>query len=282
MLRAIHDELERRAAELQIPFNRLGVDPYGICRDHVVRMAAILRWLYRSYFSVHVQGMEHVPKQGRAMLVGNHSGGIPLDGAMVAASVFLEMDPPRLVQGMVERFFNTLPFSSTWTCKTGQFTGLPQHALRLLNDDRLLMVFPEGARGTAKLYPERNSLVSFGTGFMRLCLQARAPIVPFGFVGGGDAVPTVINLYRLAKLIGTPYVPITPYVLPLPLPVRLDIVYGEPMHFEGTGREDDEVVFGHVERVKSTIAALIERGRRARRGDSTSDGGAWTAEGDGT
>lgn len=267
MLRATYDEVSGRAERLQIPFNRLGVDPYGISRSHVRRMAGVLCCLYRHYFSVHVDGIERVPEQGRAMLVGNHSGGIPLDGAMVAASVFLELDPPRLVQGMVERFFSALPYSSIWTSKTGQFTGLPEHAVRLLKDDRLLLVFPEGARGTAKLYPERNSLVSFGTGFMRLALQTRSPIVPFGFVGGGNAVPTVVNLYGLAKLIGTPYVPLTPYLLPLPLPVRLDIVYGEPLHFEGSGREDDEVIFGYVEEVKSAIAALIERGRRSRRGD---------------
>src|SRR4029077_13360162 len=98
---------------------------------------------------------------------------------------------PRLAQGMLEKFINRVPFASLWSNRCGQFTGLPEHAVRLLEDDRLLMVFPEGARGTAKLYKERHSLVQFGTGFMRLSLRTKTPIVPFGFIGGGEAVPTV-------------------------------------------------------------------------------------------
>jgi 1-acyl-sn-glycerol-3-phosphate acyltransferase len=87
-------------------------------------------------------------------------------------------------------------------------------------DDRLLMVFPEGARGTAKLFKDRYSLVDFGTGFVRLALKTKSPIVPLGFVGGGDAVPTVLNSRTLGKLLGVPYVPITPYGLAAPLPAN--------------------------------------------------------------
>ena len=250
--------------KLGLPFNSLGQDPYGISRDALVRGLQILGFLYQHYFAVHCQGLEHVPARGRGMLVGNHSGGYAVDGAMVLVSLALEKDPPRLAQGMAERFLVRLPFFSQWTARTGQFTGLPANAERLLEDERLLLVFPEGARGTAKLFSERDSLVDFGTGFMRLALKTKSPIIPFGFVGGGEAIPTVANLYRLGRMVGVPYIPVTPYLLPLPLPVRLDIVYGEPMHFEGTGAEDDEVVAGHVEQVKARIAALVQQGREAR------------------
>jgi len=214
-------------------------------------------------------GIGNIPARGRAMLVGNHSGGVAIDGAMVIASAFLEMNPPRLAQGMVEKFINTFPFASLWTNKTGQFTGLPEHAIRLLEEDRLLMVFPEGARGTAKLWKERYSLVEFGTGFMRLALKTKTPIIPFGFLGGGDAIPTISNARALGKLLGVPYIPITPYLVALPLPVKLEVFYGAPLVFQGTGSEEDEVIFGYVEEVKRSIANLIERGRRARRGDPT-------------
>jgi 1-acyl-sn-glycerol-3-phosphate acyltransferase len=152
-----------------------------------------------------------------------------------------------------------MPFASSWTSRTGQLTGLPEHALQLLEAERLLMVFPEGARGTAKLFHERNTLVGFGTGFMRLALRSRCPIVPFAFVGGGEAVPTILNLRRLARVIGTPYVPLTPYLAPLPLPVRLDIHFGAPVLFEGTGDEEDDAVTRQVEDVKRAIAALQRR-----------------------
>jgi 1-acyl-sn-glycerol-3-phosphate acyltransferase len=253
--------------KLELPFNELGVDPYGISKQHIARAARWLAFFYRSYFRVKAVGVENIPKRGRAMLVGNHSGGYAIDGAMVLTSLLLEMSPPRLGQGMAEKFLNAAPIASLWTSRTGQFTGLPEHAERLLNDERLLMVFPEGARGTAKLYRERYSLVDFGTGFMRLALKTKTPIVPFGFIGGGEAVPTVKNSKTLGRLLGVPYVPMTPYGLALPLPVHCQVHYGAPMVFEGSGNEDDATIASHVGQVKASVAALIDHGRAARADD---------------
>ena len=146
--------------------------------------------------------------------------------------------------------------------KTGQFTGIPEHAIRLLEDDRLLLVFPEGARGTAKLFPERHSLVDFGTGFVRLALKTKTPIIPFGFLGGGEAMPTVFNAYALGKLLGVPYIPVTPYGLPLPLPAMMQVRFGEPLLFDGDGTEEDGVILEYVAEVKRSIAKLIADGRR--------------------
>jgi 1-acyl-sn-glycerol-3-phosphate acyltransferase len=256
--------VRERVRRLELPFNRHGIDPYGVRQSDLARMFTLLGLVYRHYFRVAVTGLERVPARGRAMLVGNHSGGYAVDGAMVIASMFFDKEPPRLVQGMVDKFINKLPFASQWSSRLGQFTGLPEHAERLLRDDRLLLVFPEGARGTAKLYPERNTLVEFGTGFMRLALATRTPIIPFGFLGGGEAIPTVANLYRVGQAFGLPYIPITPYLVPVPRPVRLALHYGEPMWFEGSGSEDDDVVQGYVARVKESVSRLLEGGGLAR------------------
>lgn len=258
------ESIAERVNRLELPFNEFGVDPYGVSKKHIAMAGSLLAFLYRYYFRVKCFGIEHVPPRGRAMLVGNHSGGYAVDGAMLITSMFLEMDPPRLAQGMAEKFLNSFPVASLWTARTGQFTGLPEHARQLLEDDRLLMVFPEGARGTAKLYKERYSLVDFGTGFIRLALQTRTPIVPVGILGGGTAVPTVANLYKLGRLVGVPYIPVTPYLLPLPLPAPVELHYGEPLTFTGTGDEDDDVISGYVDQVKSRIARLIEQGREQR------------------
>lgn len=255
------DRIASRVDRLELPFDALGVDPYGISKKHLTLAFAALEAFYRSYFSVKVEGLSNVPGRGRAMLIGNHSGGVAIDGAMVIAAMFFELEPPRLAQGMADKFINRIPIASAWASRTGQFTGLPEHAERLLRDERLLLVFPEGARGTAKLYPERNSLVEFGTGFMRLAIKTATSIIPFAFLGGGDAVPTVANAYRLGRLLGVPYIPITPYLLPVPLPARLALRFGAPMRFEGTGGEDDETIGGLVEQVKSAIAGLIAGGQ---------------------
>lgn len=258
---AVRERVER----LELPFDAYGIDPYGISKWHLTQVFRAAWVLYRHYFTVEVHGRGHVPPRGRAMLVGNHSGGVAVDGAMVLADMFFGMDPPRLGQGMAEKFINRLPFASVWASRCGQFTGLPEHAERLLSDERLLLVFPEGARGTAKLYRERYSLVDFGTGFMRLAMKTRTPIVPFAFLGGGEAIPTISNAYSLGRMLGVPYIPLTPYVLPLPRPVRLEIHYGEPLTFSGSGVEDDELILRNVAEVRSRIAELIENGRAAQR-----------------
>jgi 1-acyl-sn-glycerol-3-phosphate acyltransferase len=262
---ARNEPIKQLVERLELPFNELGYDKYGISKKHLRIGFEALALLYRHYFRVKAFGIENVPRRGRAMLIGNHSGGVAFDGAMVLASMMLEMDPPRLAQGMVEKFLTRAPIASLWSNRTGQFTGLPEHAIQLLEEDRLLMVFPEGARGTAKLYKDRYSLVDFGQGFMRMAMKTKSPIVPFAFLGGGAALPTIANLYFLGKLFGTPYVPLTPYLLPVPLPAQLEVHYGAPLLFEGTGSEDDKVIIGHVDQVKAAVAKLIDDARARRK-----------------
>lgn len=256
-----------RVDRLDLRWSELGMDPYGISKDYLAANFSLLQFFYRRYFSVESHGLRHVPKRGRVMLVGNHSGGFALDGIMVIGSMFFDMDPPRLAQGMVEKFLGKLPFASQITSRLGHFTGLPENAERLLADERMLMVFPEGVRGTAKLFKDRYSLVQFGSGFMRLATKMKVPIVPFAFLGGGEAVPTIANAVTLGKTFGLPYIPITPWIVALPLPAKLEVHYSEPMMFEGTGSEEDEVVLANVEKVKARIAQLIDIGWRRRRGE---------------
>jgi 1-acyl-sn-glycerol-3-phosphate acyltransferase len=261
------DEARARVESLGLPWNAYGSDPYGISKRDLIWFFMASTWLYRHYFRVRAVGCQQVPQRGRAMLVGNHSGGVALDALIVITAMFLEKDPPRLVQVMAEKFLARTPFASRWAARLGHLTGTPEHVERLLGDERLLLVFPEGARGTAKLFWDRHSLVQFGGGFLRSALQARCPIIPFGFVGGGDAIPTIANSYELGRLIGAPYVPFTPWVLPLPLPVPLAVCFGAPLTFEGRGNEDDATIESKVGEVKRRIADLVAEGRRSLQGE---------------
>lgn len=258
-------EIRARVDRLELPFGATGIDPYGVSKEKLAQAGVALGGLYRHYFKIKCYGIENIPKRGRAMLVANHSGGYAVDAGMLAAACFLEMDPPRLAQGMAEKFIAKLPFLSDWANRVGQLTGLPQHAKRLLEDERLLMVFPEGVKGTAKLYRDRYSLVQFGTGFVRLAMETRTPVVPTAVLGGGEAVPTIANLRWLGRLIGAPYIPITPYLLALPLPVNIEFRFGEPMVLEGSGQESDEAIALAVDEVRARIRQLIDSGRKEYR-----------------
>jgi 1-acyl-sn-glycerol-3-phosphate acyltransferase len=258
------DEIRERVKKLEIPFNDYGYDPYGISEERLSQFLTFLTLVYRYYFSIKSFGVENVPNRGRAMIVCNHSGGVPVDAAMTIASVFLEKEPPRLAQGMVEKFANRLPFVSKWFTEIGQVTGLPENCVNLLENERLLMVFPEGLRGVGKLYSERYQLKRFGTGFMRLALQTNTPIIPTAFVGGEEAHPTMFKLNWLANMIGVPYWPVPPHLIPLPLPLNCELYYGEPIQFEGDGSESDETILNYIHKVKEEIRDQINRGLERR------------------
>lgn len=259
--------VEARVRALELPFNDWGIDPYGIEQAELSRFFSALSFFYNKYFDVSVCGKENIPAAGPGMVVGNHSGGIAIDAGMVIASCFFELSPPRLAQGMVDKFLGRMPGAAQVAPRVGQFPGIPEHAERFLQDDRLLMVFPEGHRGTAKLAKDAHSLVRFGTGFVRLALKTKVPIIPVAFLGAGDAMPTVANLSGLGKLLGVPYIPLTKYLVPLPRPARFHLIYGEPIVFDGNGNEDDATIARYVEKVRSRIAHLISEGERLRAGE---------------
>ena len=105
----VNEKIRARVDRLELPFNRFGVDPYGIDKDDLAKLMTLLGWFYENYFEVEVHGIGNIPARGRAMLVGNHSGGVAIDAMMLMASCFLEMEPPRLAQGMVEKFLGQIP-----------------------------------------------------------------------------------------------------------------------------------------------------------------------------
>ncbi len=262
----IDEEILERVKATDVPWNRYGLDPFGFDQRVLAQGLTLSAWFYRHYFNVTVYDIDKVPVSGRIMLVGNHTGGLPVDGMMVGTSLILEREPPRLAHAMVERFLQDVPFITPFFRRSGQLMGLPEHAVRLLEAERALMVFPEGARGTGKLYRQKYELVRFGTGFMRLAMETGTPIVPFGFLGGVEALPVMHHSKLMARLIGAPYFPVTPYIVPLPRPFPCHIQYGDLMRFEGDGTEPDEVIVRNVEAVKDSIRGLIDEGLRKRRG----------------
>ena len=245
--------------------NAYGYDKWGYSPSAAKRTLAVSEWFYRRYFRVRVHGIERVPP-GRGLLIGNHSSQLAYDGMMVATAMILDAERPRAVRAMVEKFFQRQPLVNVFLARNGQLTGVPENCERLLREEELIMVFPEGARGGGKVWKDRYKLAEFGTGFMRLALKTGSPITPFAFIGGEEVCPAIVDLKPLARLLGIPYLPVTPTLLPLPLPARCSIYFGEPLRFEGTGDEEDSEIIAKVNVVKAKIAEMIERGLSERRG----------------
>ena len=257
-------QVRRNVDRLPIEFDDYGFDRFGLSKDSVARAYSPMAQVYRHYLKVTAFGLENVPARGRALIIANHSGGLGWDASMILSSLLLNDEAPRLGQGMAEYFLTRTSFMRPWLRRLGHLTGLPEHGEQLLHEQRLVMVFPEGARGAGKLYKDRYKLVRFGTGFMRLALKTGTPIIPTAFIGGEETFPQLYHIKWLAKLVNGPFVPVAPQLLLLPLPVACQVYYGPPMHFEGDGSEPDHVIQQYIEEVRHAMERLISMGLDAR------------------
>lgn len=269
-LRAMYAEIDSRIARLPTRVNEYGYDPFGLDPWSIRNLLPLMIFLQRSYFRVDAKGVERVPK-GRVLLIANHAGNtFAWDGALLAATLFLEAEPPRLVRGMAEYYLPKIPFFNVMMLRAGSVVGTPANCVRLLENGEAVMAFPEGERGFVKTYSERYRLQRFGLGFMRLALETNTPIVPVGIVGGEEQSPGLANVRSLGKLIGAPAFPIT-LTFPwlglagfLPLPVKFFLRFGEPLRFEGDPSDDDAAIEERVEVVKTAIRSLIADGLASR------------------
>ncbi len=261
--------LDERLARLDVQLNSAGFDRWGFHPETLRKLAPILYLLYKKYFRVEACGLEKL-KPGRALFIGNHGGQIPLDAMMAGLALFLESEPPRMARAMVERWVPTVPFVSTLFTRIGAMIGDPNNCRELLEHDQSVLVFPEGVRGSGKLFKERYQLQRFGTGFMRLALETKAPIIPVAIIGTEETYPSVYNFEALAKLLGAPYFPITPF-FPLlgplglvPLPSKVTVRFGEPIYFEGDVNESEDLIREKVQKVKDALQKEINTGLEIR------------------
>jgi len=221
-------------------------------------------FMYRYWFRCEVEGIENVPATGGAMLVSNHSGALPPDAPMIAKAIKEEHPHPRPLNITVEHFFKGYPGFSMLVQKIGCVAAHPANVHRLLYDEgQLVLVFPEGRKGTEKLYKNRYRLRRFGRGgFVEAAMRARAPIVPVCVVGAEEAAPIFAHLTPLQKLTGLIYAPLTPTFPHFGLlgmlgylPAKFRIRFLEPIEFDEEGLADDKSL---VQTVAHDIRARIQ------------------------
>ena len=243
------------------------VDPLGLDRAYEARYRPLFETMYKRWFRVITRDVVNVPNEGRAMLVGNHAGALPWDGIMLKTAVSLEHPSHREVRWLVEDSVFHAPFLGAATNRLGAVRACPENAERLLADDALVAVFPEGDKGATKSYAHRYELQRFGRGgYVRLALRTRTPIVPVAIVGAEEAHPTLFSMGRVAKLFGVPFFPVTatfPWLGPLglvPLPSRWVILFGESIDLSdyAPGTEDDPMAVQRIsDEVRTAVQSLL-------------------------
>jgi len=262
-------ELARRGSDY-------AVDDFGFDPEWTESFLTVFKALYRDYWRVETTGVEHVPATGRALLVANHAGVLPWDGTMIKTSVFSEHAHPRHVRALVASQFMGMPVMSWFLRRTGQAVGHPDDTRRLLERDELVLVFPEGTRGTGKSFKDRYRLRRFGRGgFVATAIRAQAPIIPVSVVGSEEIYPMVGDLRPVARLFGLPYFPVTPFwpwLGPLgmiPLPSKWRIQFHPPVevaHLPVSAAEDQHLVMALADDVRDIIQEGIYANLKLRRG----------------
>lgn len=266
------EDLKKLAIQLLSTFIRAsGSTESGINMDaaFVEKLKPLFEFLYHIYFRVQVKGAENIPERGAAILVPNHSGALPYDGAMINLAVFNEHPKNRHTRFLVDDFVYRIPMLANFIQRIGGVKATYENAEALLKARELVAIFPEGVDGIGKSYDERYMLRSFGRGgFIRLAMSSKAPIIPVAVIGAEDIHPIIWKSKLLAQPLGIPFIPFTPtfpWLGPLgliPLPSRWTIVFGKPIHIDGSKKSrisDDKSIAYESEKVRRVVQRMIDR-----------------------
>ncbi|MCW5830402.1 MAG: acyltransferase family protein [Deltaproteobacteria bacterium] len=261
---------ERVDLILNAPFNDLGFgyDQFGMERESILLGYLLARPLYQSWFRAESTGHENLPARGRAMVVPNHSGVLPIDGLLIYIDIMEKAPNPRLMRGIIEKVFSGIPSVGTFMQRCGQVTGTRYNFEQLLESEELVTVFPEGAKGPGKPFSDRYKLVNFNVGFVELAIRHKTPIIPTSVIGGEEQYPALVNIKPLAKALGVPYFPITPQMLLLPLPLwglplptKYRIRYGAPIElhreYPEHATEDPELMRRIAREIQDTVQEMV-------------------------
>jgi 1-acyl-sn-glycerol-3-phosphate acyltransferase len=274
------DQWERRLAELMAFLRRrlagdYTVDEYGFDAEVTERfLMAAMRPIAQKWFRVEVRGIDNIPTTGGALVVSNHSGTVPVDGLMTMTAIHDATG--RFLRPLGADLVFKLPVVSSLARRSGATLACTEDAERMLSGGELVGVWPEGFKGIGKPFGERYKLQRFGRGgFVSAALRTGVPIVPLSVVGAEEIYPLVGNIPSLARLLGVPYIPITPF-FPLlgplgmvPLPSKWLLEFGEPIRtdeYDAVEAEDPMLVFDVTDQVRETIQQTLYTLLRERDG----------------
>ncbi len=202
-------------------------DEFGFNIETFARWERYFRFLNEEHFKTKIKGIENIPSEGRVILCGNHSGLLPMDGGLLTSAMCCSHPHPRRVRFLATDWFFSTPGLREWAMETGQVRATKENAVKILNAEEILGIYPEGLRGVGKTFAERYRVHDFNPGFVQLAIQTQTPLVPIATVGGDEIYPNFVNVKSMAQFLKMPFFPLTtsfpwmPFPLMfVPLPVR--------------------------------------------------------------
>jgi len=247
-------------------------DDFGMDLDYTEACRRrIFAFLHDYYWRVEVKGVDYVPRQGGAILVGAHRGFMPFDGVMAFQVVAKEVG--RYVRFLIHPCLLKTPFPFDFP-KLGCLRVSRDNADYVLQHDELLGFFPEGIEGAFRYYRDVYRLGKFGRDeYVKLALRHQVPIVPFVTVGSAEIFPFLAKLkWRWWKEVSLwPCLPIAPPfpLLPLPLPSKWHTQFLEPLHVERhyppEAAHDTATVRAISQQVRSRMQDALDDMRKRRK-----------------
>jgi 1-acyl-sn-glycerol-3-phosphate acyltransferase len=269
---AEEEQVDLRELRRLVPAAEPGreLDDWGRSQRIFDLVEPLLDFYYRHWFRVEVEGIENVPSSGGGLIVSNHSGALPPDAPMIMQAIRHEHPHPRPLYMLGENWFKGYPGVGMLANKIGLVGAHPANAQRLLGDEQnLVLVFPEGQKGSRKLFWQRYRLRRFGRGgFVRTAMRAGVPIVPTAVMGAEEAMPIFAHVPLLERLTGLIYFPIN-HAFPhfglaaglMYLPAKFRIRFLEPLDLSRYGPDDadDIALVGRLsERIRLRIQEELD------------------------
>ena len=266
---ALIQQIQRRLSTLGMSERSGEVDEFGMDEVVLRRARPLFDLLYERYWRIELHGMDQIPEAGPCLLVANRSGLLPYDGVMVSHAIW-RMRSELRPRFMVADWLITLPFVQPYLARLGGVRACRENAERLIRSGEIVLVFPEGQKGAAKVFRERYRLKRFGRGgVVRVALETRVPIIPIGIVGPEEAHPILFKWGTPGRVVGLPFLPVTP-TFPLlgplgflPLPSKWVVRIGEPIsitHLAPDAARDELLISRMNEELRSRIQVLIDTG----------------------
>jgi 1-acyl-sn-glycerol-3-phosphate acyltransferase len=271
----LFDELRRRINSFGMSERSGEVDEFGMDELVLRRAEPVLDFLMDRWWRVEIRGAEHVPGAGGCLLAANGSGFLPYDGLMISHALGRGQPCDARPRFLVADWLITLPFVQPYLARLGGVRACRENAQRLLAQGRRVVAFPEGVKGAAKVFRERYRLKRFGRGgVVRVALESATSLVPVAVVGAEEAHPILFKIETLARVLGLPFVPVTPtfpMLGPLglvPLPSKWSIHFGEAIaldHFGSEAADDELLVSRLTEELRGQIQSMVEHALHERR-----------------
>jgi 1-acyl-sn-glycerol-3-phosphate acyltransferase len=229
-----------------------------------------------TYFRGFATGMSNIP-DGRALYVSVHGGGLMSpDLLLEGAAFYRHTNFTRPIYGLAHRILFYIPEWNKFLMAIGGVEGTRENAIRLLRDDQAVIVYPGGEYEMSRTFRNRNEVRFSGrTGFVKAALEAEAPIVPVGAIGGhgiyvvlteGKGIAKKLNLKKWFDVSTLPVTISLPWGLSLswipcfPLPARLGVSFGKPMFFKpSAGEKNDPHYHAYVrDSVQAAVRTLVQ------------------------